>query len=302
MTPSLGNNAALFNNENPDIKVQSADGVIFELHRAMLSAHTGSFPGSEIEVAGEPVKLTESADVLRICFDFIYPKRHPDLEDVEDFELLAAVAEAVGKYEIFSAVNTCNTRLRAFLPSHPIEIFVIAVKHDHPRLMNEAAHCLARSSFTSVLKQLPHSFMVQWSMYRDAWTAVFKDSVKHITQIEHCSKTYCHEHENRIFGSQGPTGLEVSRICSTCRSLLYAWIAKLEEIDSVDVLDKTIESACDKNIRLPGCCAAIERMHTIKARPDFKCTHIINLAKICRARILEIRSFDSFIPSSLIDA
>lgn len=58
------------------------------------------------------VHLTEPAKILRVCFDFVYPKRHPDLKDIEDFETLAAIAEAVGKYQIFSAMNTCNTRLR----------------------------------------------------------------------------------------------------------------------------------------------------------------------------------------------
>lgn len=92
--------------------MRSSDGVEFDLHRTLLAAHTGAFPGPEIGTSGEIVELTESAGVLRICFDFVYPKRHPDLEDISDFDLLAAVAEAVGKYEIFSAINTCITRLR----------------------------------------------------------------------------------------------------------------------------------------------------------------------------------------------
>lgn len=102
----------LVDSSNADLKVRSSDGVEFDLHRTVLAVHTGAFPGPDVGTAGEIVDLTESADVLRVCFDFMYPKRHPDLDDITDFDLLAAVAEAVGKYEIFAAVNTCNTRLR----------------------------------------------------------------------------------------------------------------------------------------------------------------------------------------------
>ena len=65
---------------------------------------TGAFPGSEIDTRGEMVQLTEPANVLGILFTFVYPKAHPDLRG-EGFEVLAAVAEAVGKYGVFSAVT-----------------------------------------------------------------------------------------------------------------------------------------------------------------------------------------------------
>lgn len=93
-----------------DIEVRSVDGFIFQLHRVVLGVTTGVFPGSEIDTDGEMVQLTEPAKVLGILFAFIYPKVHPDLHG-ECFETLAAVAEAAGKYEVFSAVYACNERL-----------------------------------------------------------------------------------------------------------------------------------------------------------------------------------------------
>ena len=91
--------------------MQSSDGRVFDLHKALLEAYTGAFPGPDVDSKDEIVYLTETGDVLELLFAFVYPNRHPDLEDV-GFEPLAALAEAVGKYEVYSAVNTCNTRLR----------------------------------------------------------------------------------------------------------------------------------------------------------------------------------------------
>jgi hypothetical protein len=62
-------------------------------------------------VVDEPVRLSEPASVLEVLFAFMYPQNHPDLEDVP-FEELAAVAEAVEKYQIFPAMNTCKVRMR----------------------------------------------------------------------------------------------------------------------------------------------------------------------------------------------
>ena len=58
----------------------------------------------------ETMNLDEASDVLEILFQFVYPRRHPTLEDTE-FETLLAVAEAVEKYQVFSAMNLCAVRL-----------------------------------------------------------------------------------------------------------------------------------------------------------------------------------------------
>jgi hypothetical protein len=124
------------------------------------------------------VQLTEPANVLAILFAFLYPKAPPDLRG-ESFEVLAAVAEAVGKYEVFSAVEFCNERLvyvdsdlpspflldnigyyREFLPQHAPEILVHAVKHDYPRLISATLPHFARAPFVPVLEKLPPSYMV----------------------------------------------------------------------------------------------------------------------------------------------
>lgn len=108
MSPKLD---SLVDSRNADIKFQSTDGVVFNLHTALLQAHTGGFPGPEFSAQGEVVQLSEPANVLALLFDLIYPKRHLDLSETEP-ETVFALAEAVEKYEVFSAMFVCNARLR----------------------------------------------------------------------------------------------------------------------------------------------------------------------------------------------
>lgn len=99
------------NASDADITLKSSDNILFHVHHKNLEAHTGAFPGKEFLSEGEIVLLTEQAKVLEIVFQFIYPKRHPKLRDL-DFDTVADVAEAVEKYEVFSAMQTCEIRLK----------------------------------------------------------------------------------------------------------------------------------------------------------------------------------------------
>jgi len=99
------------------VTFQSIDGVTFPLQRKYLEANTGAFPGAEFDTHGEVVHLTEKANVLELLFQFVYPKRHPDVEEL-DFKLLAELAEAAEKYEVFFAMEICRIQMRfALLPS-----------------------------------------------------------------------------------------------------------------------------------------------------------------------------------------
>lgn len=103
--------ADLVNALDADLTIQAADGVELRVHRKYLAATTGAFPGAEFETNGEITHLTETSNVLGILFEFVYPRKHPDLREV-DFETVAAVAEAAEKYEVFAAMNICQLRMR----------------------------------------------------------------------------------------------------------------------------------------------------------------------------------------------
>jgi hypothetical protein len=104
------NSILLVNFSDADITILSSDHVTFKLHRKYLEANTGAFPSAEFETHGEIVPLTEPSNTLEVMFQFVYPKRHPKL-DQQDFSSVLAIAEAVEKYEVFSAMNTCETRI-----------------------------------------------------------------------------------------------------------------------------------------------------------------------------------------------
>lgn len=68
--------------------------------------------GSLTLAEGEVILLSERAVVLEVLFAFMHPNRHPDLED-KDFALVAEVAEAAEKYQVYPAMNVCRRRMRS---------------------------------------------------------------------------------------------------------------------------------------------------------------------------------------------
>ncbi len=99
---------------NTGITFRSSDGIFFFVHRSNLEAHTEFFPGPDLpDVIIDPDEvtvLTEPSEVLAIIFDFVYPRKQPDLEKM-GFGVVLQVAEAVEKYQIFSAMKVCEIQL-----------------------------------------------------------------------------------------------------------------------------------------------------------------------------------------------
>jgi hypothetical protein len=101
------------------------DGTLFKVHRKNLEFGTGAFPPSDtFQTMGEITYLTETEDVLAVMFQFVYPRRHPDLEDM-DFKIVIQVAEAVEKYEVFAGMNTCKLRLRCVLGQRLFDLHTV---------------------------------------------------------------------------------------------------------------------------------------------------------------------------------
>ena len=65
------------------------------------------FSAPLIQASDEIVELTETADILELLFQFCYPKRSPSLRSL-NFEILSRLAEAVEKYQIYSALEICS--------------------------------------------------------------------------------------------------------------------------------------------------------------------------------------------------
>jgi hypothetical protein len=96
--------------KDADVVFKSSDAVLFHLHRKNLEVCTGGLPPGGFSTDGAVVDLAENSEVLEILFTFAYPSRRPSLVGVE-FSILAGVAEAAEKYEVYIAMDMCYNRM-----------------------------------------------------------------------------------------------------------------------------------------------------------------------------------------------
>jgi len=205
-----------FNASDADVVIQSSDGVRFHLHRANLNFSTGAFPGTEFKTEGEVVILTEPENVLQILFQFVYPRRHPNLKD-QGFETVAAIAEAAGKYEVFPAINTCVDRLIQLLPTHVEELLLLGMKHDFMELINEAALHIPLSQIVSTAEKMPVSWVFPWLNFTERIKAeTFGKMEEWILRISESAnmESYC-------MGRRDSP-------CNSCRYSISRWIGALQ--------------------------------------------------------------------------
>jgi len=114
-----------------------------------------AFAGAEgyALLAKDVVDLEEKSDVLEILLQFMSRQKAPTII-LLDFAVLNRLAEAVAKYEVFSAMEASESAMRYFhsqradqksdIPSwarhsHPFEVLEYAVKHKKVDIMDDAA-------------------------------------------------------------------------------------------------------------------------------------------------------------------
>lgn len=101
-----------------DVTFESSDHVRFRIHSSNLRCASEGFSppdGTSSSASDEIVHLTETAEVLELLFQFIYPQRQPNLKLIE-FAVLSDLAEAAEKYQVFSAMETCKTSMGYVYP------------------------------------------------------------------------------------------------------------------------------------------------------------------------------------------
>ncbi|KJA16382.1 hypothetical protein HYPSUDRAFT_123187, partial [Hypholoma sublateritium FD-334 SS-4] len=126
-----------------DVVVHSSDGVKFGAHTANLLKYSDAFPGTEPPDAHGPaggavIRLAEAADVVRVLLRFVHGGRQPALSAL-DVDTLSALAAAVERYQVYSAVELCKAHMSLILDAHPVDVFVYAAKHAHAELASKAA-------------------------------------------------------------------------------------------------------------------------------------------------------------------
>ncbi|KAF8168474.1 hypothetical protein B0H34DRAFT_60760 [Crassisporium funariophilum] len=176
-----------FCDPNADLILTSSDGVRFHVYRKYLEACTGGFPPAEIPVSGEVVELSEPAKVLEILLQFIHPQRQPSVMDM-DIDLFFSLAEAAEKYEVYGAMNTCNTRIHQIVDLRPMDILNYAVKHGYSDLANMIAPktVLDRRCLDQAIEKLSHpGALIAWLRYYSAWDKITELAIYQLSKEPH---------------------------------------------------------------------------------------------------------------------
>jgi len=164
-----------FSAADSDVIFRSCDNVLFQVHRNNLTTHSEGFapPYGTPLSQGELVPLSESADVLELLFQYIYPQRTPDLRKVR-FDVLAGLAEAVEKYQVYAAMDICYIHMGVAIPHHPLQVLDYAVRHRVLGLVDKVEDKYLLSSPQEAFKCLTIPVYVVWTLYYAQWQAALK--------------------------------------------------------------------------------------------------------------------------------
>lgn len=99
-----------------DCSLRSANGMVFNVHRNKLTANSEIFEGmfALSHDDGEPIQLTENAEVLEGLLRFFYVDLYPPADDWS-MEHLTDIAECAYKYAV---VLICDVVHRILLTRH----------------------------------------------------------------------------------------------------------------------------------------------------------------------------------------
>ncbi|KAJ6626461.1 hypothetical protein B0H10DRAFT_1998445 [Mycena sp. CBHHK59/15] len=227
----------MFNAADADVTFRSSDGVLFHVHRTNLEVCTEGFPPAEISTAGEIVDLPESSTTLELLFQYMYPRRHPAL-DTTPFEILAPLAEAAEKYQVFPAMNICHIRMRDMIPKHPTAVMVYAAKHDYPYLVSEVAPDMISVSPVEVIKLLPPYLVLPWIQYVQEWVRVLQTTALALPS------------QNLNYHPNYNSCSKWAQTAALCLSRLGAGVHTLRALDDVFDGQRSVDSCCKNDWQL----------------------------------------------------
>lgn len=218
-----------FNQNDADLAIYSADNVIFRIHSKNLEVNTGAFPPFGSFPSDEAVHLSESGTTLELLFQFIYPERHPTLEQL-GFAELSQLSEAVEKYEVFPAMFVCHYRMGKFLSTNPLELMIYAGRHFYEDYLDDAAPRLMGGDLKDATRRMPEPVYDAWCRYYELWEQVHQEVLNfNIIDGPQC---YCWKRVSRRF------------LCELGRG-----VKAMSELDRVFAIDGTgcghCISACD---------------------------------------------------------
>nr|GAT54404.1 predicted protein [Mycena chlorophos] len=195
-----------FNYPDSDICFRSSDNTLFRIHSKNLETHAEGFPPTAFSAASnsrlapniagssssdpaagmEVVELTERAETLELLFQFIYPQRQPDLTTLA-FPVLADLAEAAEKYQVFAALDICRIFMGNGLQDNALTVLNYAVRHDYLEIADEAAPLTVSLPLDEIGKHMHPNYMGSWLRYYAEWQKILELASSEGWRIGHTS-------------------------------------------------------------------------------------------------------------------
>ncbi|KAF9472795.1 hypothetical protein BDN70DRAFT_886565 [Pholiota conissans] len=175
--------SALFCSPTADVEFISSSNTLFKLHSTHLTPQTSAglaqLATGCLDIS-DPVRLTESSEVLEILFQFIEPPssdpsgiRGAGLLEEVDPTLFFSVAEAAEKYGVSSTVSECHARMKTLLLDYPLEILDHSTLHAHAHLADKAAYqALSTPLSSAALKLTAPGLLARYVVYYSSWLDV----------------------------------------------------------------------------------------------------------------------------------
>ncbi|KAJ3571739.1 hypothetical protein NP233_g3551 [Leucocoprinus birnbaumii] len=254
---------------NPDASPDSAlvfrssDEQYLQLRRRDIDAHTRALIPPTWSSDTLVIELPEPIAVLRVLFSFIGARTHPSLL-TEEFDSLAAIAKAAEKYKVYSAINICAERMRAYGNRHPKLVLLYAAHNDHSHVFDECAPRVVTSeNFESLIPLLPEEYRLPWLRYHAQWSAALGSIAQYSYTIPYnaWSNRTCWKGCGRwIFQALGagvhalndPSWIFETRVkahtdgCTQCKKLCSEWKSHAQSmVDEIGVFSERYMNASE---------------------------------------------------------
>lgn len=136
---------------NGDVVLKSSDGVLFRVHRVILSLASPFFGDmfslpqavspQDYSGSGPVIPCSEPGEIIDTLLRFIYPDEDPDLKHVHEIE---GVVEAAIKYDMPRCISVMRKKLILCASKEPIRVFMIACKNNLADVASAAARLSLR--------------------------------------------------------------------------------------------------------------------------------------------------------------
>ncbi|TFK58642.1 hypothetical protein BDN72DRAFT_781806 [Pluteus cervinus] len=127
-------------NDTVDVVIRSSDGQLHGAHSRNLEMYSGGFPPASLANPDQvnTIELTETSEIITLKLKYVHNQRQPDSRKI-GFEVMKELAEAVEKYQIYSAMEVCSLHMRNAATDHPLGVLAWATRHNYMEIADLAA-------------------------------------------------------------------------------------------------------------------------------------------------------------------